>query len=63
MSIEPDAVTVRETEAAELTLEERLSKANEEVSAILNKYDVNIAVQNVPVIVPVKTEQTTDLKA
>lgn len=61
---EPAVGTVKDTEAVELTEQERMSKASEEVATVLNKYNVTISVQNVPVIVPAR-EQTpsTDLKA
>lgn len=56
--------TVQDTEAVELTEQDRMSKASEEVAAVLNKYRVTISVQNVPVIVPAQAGTApTDLKA
>jgi len=56
---------IKETTAVELTEQERMSHASEEVAVILNKYNVTISVQNVPVIVPAAPTKApeSDLKA
>jgi hypothetical protein len=54
---------VKDAEAVELTEQERMSRASNEVADILNKYNVTITVQNVPVIVPAAQKSpSTDLK-
>lgn len=59
-----DSPTVKEAEAVELTEQERMSRASTEVADILNKYNVTISVQNVPVLVPAAAKApSTDLKA
>lgn len=54
--------TVKDVEAVELTLEERLTRANEEVAVVCNKYQVTITTQTVPVIVPGQPRSATNLK-
>lgn len=63
--MESSQETVKDAQAVELTEQERMSKASTEVADILNKYNVTISVQNVPVIVPAKANSApiTDLKA
>lgn len=61
--METPATVVKDTSAVELSEQDRMSKASAEVADILNKYNVTITVQNVPVIVPAKATSTTDLKA
>jgi hypothetical protein len=55
--------TVKDVEATELTEQERMARASDEVATILNKYNVTITVQSVPVIVPAQArEPASDLK-
>lgn len=62
MASEPTKAKPVTTPPGTTNLEENIRACTDEVSAILRKYDMNIIVQSVPVIMPNRAETKSDLK-